>query len=75
MIVVSKTPMQIHIGGGTSELFLDFNKALSKFFQICEALEYEYKEEIQDDYPYFHAGGVGNDYRVELKVLIKPINQ
>jgi hypothetical protein len=75
MIKVSKKPMQEHIKGGDSFIFLSLDKAIFKFKTICNSLDYEYTEDTVDGCPHYEAGGIGHDYRVELEVLILPNNQ
>jgi len=72
MIIVSKKPMQEHITGGDSFVFLSLEKAVFKFKTLCHSLDYRYTMDMVDGQPHYEAGGVGHDYRVELNVLINP---
>ena len=72
MIIVSKKPMQEHITGGDSYVFLSLEKAVFKFKTMCHSLDYKYTMEMVDGHPHYEAGGRGHDYRVELNVLIMP---
>jgi len=67
-ITIKKRPMQEHIGGSQDIIFYTRNKALSRFFEMTDELEYEVEVTYQNNFVTYEAGGRGCDYRLQLEL-------
>jgi hypothetical protein len=68
VITIKKRPMQEHIGGSQDIVFYTRNKALSRFFEMTDELDYEVEVTYQNNFVTYEAGGRGHDYRLQLEL-------
>jgi len=65
-ITIEKRPMQQHIGGSCDYVFQSRQKALSRFFELADELDYEVSVSYHKNLITYEGGGRGCDYRIEL---------
>lgn len=65
-ITIEKRPMQQHIGGSCDYVFQSRQKALSRFFELADELNYEVSISHHKNLITYEGGGRGCDYRIEL---------
>jgi hypothetical protein len=62
-------PMQSHIGGSTDHVYFTKDKAINKFFELCDEHGLEPLRYSHNNIDTYSAGGVGHDYRITLEVV------